>query len=1298
MIKVKNHGGFKAVLLLLLLSFSLILTACDGSGSTGTGGENDTVTVKIENGFMSTGKRTAEFKNGASYTVIAEERVGMYFDGWLKNGKKTDLEETFVATVDLSDGDITYEATYLMSPGATFEDTESGEIFGSVSSGMFNLDVDLGSSKIEAEIMTEPFDPRNTVLKFTDDDEKASGSVKIDIASVPGDFLVYSVDFYVDSFSGNIPLSIRFGNYNIDFYAPDSKFKICDSNGGSTASLKSDFSPYDWHNIKVAVSNDIVNGRYAHSYVYLDGHCVAESYNVNNGTFASMIYFSANEQSKVVAYIDNIIAYRQSLTLAEETAMNPDIVVKETNAADDAYYMAELFLSEGAVEALKEMDSHLFSENIYRWIAELYDPETSAIYFSISGRDNYGYLPDIETVAQAYGILSTLGLGGASSVLNDEQKANLLAWIQTLQSNRDGYYYHPHWGVSINNSRLSRDLGNSGSSYSASGGRAYRLFNDANYRLSNGSSGNKGVTVPSTYDNTLTGRLVYSDVSLASKVVLAAANSSMPHHLRSEENLVTYINKMWNETCRVSGVHERHFCTEDCVKVEDSSDSYMEIIDGKLVITRGYRCTSCHECKHTTGHSYSFGHRVTSMGSQIKAVGFGTPTVMYFYDIQENVQASLRDKAQAAFIEEHGESAWDRLSQDEQTEIREAAENGIWEEEITYNTISGLLKICGIPGTHGYEFLYAAEAIDSAIKGALFSVEDYVSRREAIVSIYNPFNAINGIMGNINKYGSDPEIRTEAIAVVRSQAEALIRNTSEKLKCYLMPDGGYSYSMSGYCTHSQSQPVAINGWNNGVGEGDVNGTALALGTRSALISCLGISIGSPFGGTRALYSEEGYDLDCNGVIEGYELTATHSQVFRSLITNKAEIEKVDVNSVVYNYDFEGEYPLLPSSGAVISDGNNKVVEVIDNLNGSGLYTSFLGGSVLGNESKTNIRLDMKVIESNNTVSHQLFAGSSNSLQINFTYKDGYFTFTNVAATNHSIVDKNTGKEIKVNAKEWFTLEIDVYISGATVDGQFCYGVFKVTQNDLTQTGYINSLKKYSDISGFQMYSLNSAVNKVYYDNVKCSAVIKPGVYDGEYHFDSVNQKISDNLTASPTNPKDTVYGIACGMTASFTPDKYSTSSVIYNFDSFQCSVNLSNAKVGDKVFFAFKDSEGKKITGVYLEINEDGTISFYTANGQLIRFYSTTEDTVLSADVSKWLLVKLEYHYDMAEPQFDVVVKYADLNNNSYNKTVASSFTNVLTYDAAASPDDFSVFDVHYESDEGTVYVDDLYLRNVLVP
>ena len=1208
--------------------------------------------------------------------------------------------------------------TPVYNTASTFDEVTAGDLEvgaeNSVTSNGLSFYLANSSDSFGAQIVKED---GNTYLKLADGNDDFGGSVTA-IARGDGDFLVLGLDFCVAEFDGGTPLQLQLGGYMLQFGAVETAaLKISDV-GGATGYLDRYVRPGEWHTLRLAVSSSATDTESARAYLFLDGECVAKSLNVPVGADLDRLLIYGLSASTITAYFDNIELYRTDIPEAEEQGIKPARIFETvTSSSNDRFQNAEMLLDADALAALKAMDAQLFSENIYLWIANLYDPETSALYFSISGRDSYGYLPDIETVAQGYGVLSTLGLGGNTAVLNAEQKANLTAWIQTLQSNRDGYYYHPHWGVSIGNSRLSRDLGNSSSSYSASGNLAYRLFDDANYRLSGGTTGSMGTTTPSTYDNNLTGQLRRSVASAVSKVILASENhnSSMPVHLRSEENLVTYVNSQWNSSCKVAGTHERHFCTDECVVVTDPSDSYMRIDDGELVITRGYRCTSCHVCAHSSGHSYSFGHHFTSMGSQVKAARLGDPLVEYFRDIQENVQASLRDKAQAAYIAENGQAAWNALSSEEQTAIRKAAENGIWEEEVTYGTISGLLKISGIPSTHGYEFLYAEAAIKSALECALFSVENFVSTGQAIVSIYNPFNAMNGIMNNINNYGTDKEVRLRAREIIRERAEELIINTMGKLEGYLMPDGGYSYNYSGYCTHSQGQPVAIAGSR----EGDVNGTALALGTRSALLSCLGISVSAPFGGVDA-YIDGGFDLnadgdtldefdlDGDGVADAFEAECTHNMRFRYIITTKGEIEKIDTTTQKYTQTFD-EGTIIPGSGTVIKEGNNNALKMVDDDGNTGRSVTFHSANVVDGEHYSRITFDMKILSCNNTTSHQLFIDSG-VLRIDFKYKNGYFTFSNVINGKATDLKNTNGKYLEIYANDWFTFDVALYQSGIVKNGKTYYGIITITQNSHVQECYLSSIGSTVSIpSAYRMYSLNGSVNETLYDNVTAYNSIEPGVKDGEYHFDTLAQKIADEniLVKSPTFDHDTVYLLA-DNTAEFDAYDYGGSTVIYNFNGAEAQMLLSEAEVGDRFDIVLLDGEGRAITGVYMIVTAENEIAVFAANGQMLieriprdEIYSDgstarvsrERDMVLSANLDQWILIKIEYHYDMLNPQLDVVIKYSDLTKNGYKTTTAATLTGVDVLEMGANPYDFSTYKVFAD---GTVYLDDMYLRNVL--
>ncbi len=968
-----------------------------------------------------------------------------------------------------------------------------------------------------------------------------------------------------------------------------------------------------------------------------------------------------------------------------------------TLKTDNRYDGVDTGLDEEAFAAMKNMEESIFSEDLYLWAAELYDPETGGFYFSISGRDNYGYLPDLESTNQALGLLSTgLGLGELSTLLNSDQKARLLSWVQTLQSNRDGYYYHPHWGISVIEGRRSRDYNNANTGYSPSGAYAYRLFDDAFYRLTGGTSGNKGATESVEYNNRqsvkltaeLTMPLGISSRSAVSRVLLTASsvNSSMPVHLQSVTNYLNHLNSKWNSTCKLSGTHERHICSSSCVIVTDANDSYMRIVDGKAEFVRGYRCTSCHICQHTVGHSYPSSIH-TPLVNEAIAAGFGDLPLRYLNDIQENVQCSLRSQGKP--------------------------ENGLYEEEITYDTINGFLKNHPAASQYGQELKYAEAAFYSTLQIALMPAEQYRAENKEIINIYNPYAALEGILDNIEKYGSDPTLAERLRAEMRSRAAVHFENITDKLMGYKMPDGGFSYSYSGYSSTSQSQPVAVEGWNGGVGEGDLNGNSLVFLLRNSIYGCLGISVDAPFAGDNNYIDggfdlngdgdrSDSFDLDIDGVKEVFEATCTHTQRFQYLITTKELVTKADASASEKIYDFEGQNPEMPTEGTLIADGTNKVLQVIDNNSQGGIATAFLGREYIGSEEKTVIKLDMRINSANTTTTHQIIS----AVFIDFAY--------NSTSKTLSFTNRINGGDIReelmsgIDASDWINIELTVYPDRT--------GMLKVTpKGKESVTATLTGTYSDSVIESIRILSLNTSVTDTYYDNVSCIRYLKTGVYDGEYHFDTASQQISDSLVQNPAAEVfDRVYPIE-KSSVTFDAFDYSVNShreslSKFNFNSSQLDILLSDAKDGDRIDLAMLDNYGNKITGIYLIVSEQSgkrKITFYAPNGDVLEesvpravtgadgevsYKQELRPMVLDADSANWLTVKLEYHYDMAKPQFDIVVRYADNTKNGYYATTAATLTNVDVCDFGADPYKFAELSVKAT---GKIYLDDLFIRNV---
>ena len=108
----------------------------------------------------------------------------------------------------------------------------------------------------------------------------------------------------------------------------------------------------------------------------------------------------------------------------------------------------------------------MFDERMLIWYAGLYDPEIGGFYFSNSARDAEGFLPDIESTAQAVGFIAEMcGIceGEAKgdfpiTKLPSHLAKKICDFAYNLQD-EDGFFYHPQWGKNISAARRGRDHG-----------------------------------------------------------------------------------------------------------------------------------------------------------------------------------------------------------------------------------------------------------------------------------------------------------------------------------------------------------------------------------------------------------------------------------------------------------------------------------------------------------------------------------------------------------------------------------------------------------------------------------------------------------------------------------------------------------------------------------------------------------------------------------------------------------------------------------------------------------------------
>ena len=115
--------------------------------------------------------------------------------------------------------------------------------------------------------------------------------------------------------------------------------------------------------------------------------------------------------------------------------------------------------------SLEDYCREVFAGDLISWVGNLYDYPSGGFYYSNSGRDNDGFLPDLESTFQAMGwifnnSMKAEGVTAHPEFYPDWMKEPLMRFIKDKQD-ENGYFYHPQWERSLTDSkphRRGRDL------------------------------------------------------------------------------------------------------------------------------------------------------------------------------------------------------------------------------------------------------------------------------------------------------------------------------------------------------------------------------------------------------------------------------------------------------------------------------------------------------------------------------------------------------------------------------------------------------------------------------------------------------------------------------------------------------------------------------------------------------------------------------------------------------------------------------------------------------------------------
>ena len=267
-------------------------------------------------------------------------------------------------------------------------------------------------------------------------------------------------------------------------------------------------------------------------YVKDNSACVA--FDSNQAMRRAIDYFEKNLLEEDFGTKKGVVAYEHFDKL--EAASEEREAKREA-----AFEKIEYKIGAEAVNVLKNLYS-LCDEGLYMWLANLWCPDVGGFYYSNSGRNTEGFLPDIETTKQVLGFITSSGMvddyegGNYQTALLQyypEIAGKILNFAVGLQA-EDGYFYHPQWKDTPSASRLNRDLNSARGIITKLGGTANYPYPEDSF---DSSDDDELVSV-----SALTGRLGSSSTLVVSKVIATA--SAAPAYLQSLDKWAAYIDSL----------------------------------------------------------------------------------------------------------------------------------------------------------------------------------------------------------------------------------------------------------------------------------------------------------------------------------------------------------------------------------------------------------------------------------------------------------------------------------------------------------------------------------------------------------------------------------------------------------------------------------------------------------------------------------------------------------------------------------------------------------------------------------
>ncbi len=284
--------------------------------------------------------------------------------------------------------------------------------------------------------------------------------------------------------------------------------------------------------------------------VYSDGQSVALAYENCEG---SVDYTELLTENVVKLFVNDFINADKAIDFEEGFSKSYSFDLLEIQAEADAARAQKAWdaiLAKSDAQTVNELRAMyaMFTPKVLNWLADLYDPESGGFYYSNSGRNYEGFLPDIESTAQAIDLLRISGMfdehgDDPARALPDWFKEKLIAFVKGLQD-PNGYFYHPQWTKAMIDSKISRrsrDLTKGLALLEDLGAKpTYDVLDvKGDGLLADGTP--VGFDKPILYNGITPPLSLSNKVSAVSKIV-PASSATVPSNIASKEAFISYLN------------------------------------------------------------------------------------------------------------------------------------------------------------------------------------------------------------------------------------------------------------------------------------------------------------------------------------------------------------------------------------------------------------------------------------------------------------------------------------------------------------------------------------------------------------------------------------------------------------------------------------------------------------------------------------------------------------------------------------------------------------------------------------